>query len=100
MVNVQVASTTTNTDKEINDACFQCSISTVWSANNIVMLDTIKSCVRAHLLLRQWRQYLKLIARQSLKPSDVQHRYVDHQLSHVLREALISSMYDDYPNFQ
>jgi hypothetical protein len=56
--------------------------------------------VRAHLLLRQGRQYLKLIAKQSLKPSDVRHRYVDHQLSHVLREALTSSMYNDYPNFQ
>ena len=63
MVNVQVASTTTNTDKEANDACFQCSISTVWSVNNIVMLDTIKpwrfpctptSCCGRGISVRSW----------------------------------------------
>jgi hypothetical protein len=53
--------------------------------------------VSAHLLLLQGRQYLKLISKQSLRSADLRHRYVEHQLSHVLREALTSSMYDDYP---
>ena len=48
MVNVQVARHSIQVQQPIRTKkqtmhAFQCSISTVWSANNIVMLDTIKS---------------------------------------------------------